>query len=590
MRRWILVDHSLSNADGHHFEYAVNVLRHAKTLGYQPVLVTNRLFAKRARDLVPRGWLVLPVYRYSSYNRYTVFCQPQATRSVIDPASGFRLSLKGFFGICKKLVRSLANLPGVVRYCYGKWHRKRSFVRASHVWWSTLDPRPGAEDVVFFPTFTEFDLECLAEFLASELSSIHVTWHVQFHFGFLGRRKESFADNRSFQKMREHFRKQLRKIPEHRLRFYTTTDRLASQYNLLEVAPFSALPYPVNPKLAPVADCAVRRPWTISCLGCLRPEKGHSHLSNLLAPLWRKYFQNGKARLMFQTTRGGPVLKPPQGINPQEFQRAISVRPYPLALHEWLDLIHETDIAVFPYDRNRYSDRCSALLLEMLAAGIPVIVPGGCWLGDQIAEYIYHYQQATIDRLRANVLLEHAVCNEQRSMSTVMPLSINAPSYLAAQIWWHEEESDAEARMELRAFDATGCTLGTGAAWLCRRAVKGEPTPALLRLPVGTSQVQLTLRPGSEEGPLAVKRYRLMLLQPPAEDSSIPLGKVGLMFCDPSELPDLVAETLEHVEHYRHTAREVAAHWHAQHHPARTIIALRHQNDRLRSSLQQRAA
>ena len=39
---------------------------------------------------------------------------------------------------------------------------------------------------------------------------------------------------------------------------------------------------------------------------------------------------------------------------------------------------------LFLYDPDRYVARCSGVLLEMLARGVPVIVPDKCWLADQL--------------------------------------------------------------------------------------------------------------------------------------------------------------------------------------------------------------
>jgi hypothetical protein len=59
MQRFILVDHSISGLAGHHYEYAVHVLRAAQTAGYDPVLVTNRKF--RETEL---PWKTLPLYEF----------------------------------------------------------------------------------------------------------------------------------------------------------------------------------------------------------------------------------------------------------------------------------------------------------------------------------------------------------------------------------------------------------------------------------------------------------------------------------------------------------------------------------------------
>jgi glycosyltransferase involved in cell wall biosynthesis len=49
--------------------------------------------------------------------------------------------------------------------------------------------------------------------------------------------------------------------------------------------------------------------------------------------------------------------------------------------HDWLDT---ADLGLFLYEPSRYKTRCSGVLLEMLGRGVPVIVPDGCWLADQV--------------------------------------------------------------------------------------------------------------------------------------------------------------------------------------------------------------
>lgn len=59
-RKFILIDHSITDTGGHHLEYAVRVLQSAERQGYEPVLATNRKL--RGGEQLP--WRVLPVYRY----------------------------------------------------------------------------------------------------------------------------------------------------------------------------------------------------------------------------------------------------------------------------------------------------------------------------------------------------------------------------------------------------------------------------------------------------------------------------------------------------------------------------------------------
>ena len=46
--------------------------------------------------------------------------------------------------------------------------------------------------------------------------------------------------------------------------------------------------------------------------------------------------------------------------------------------------LDSADVGLFLYNPQRYVARCSGVLLEMLIRGVPVIVPKGCWLSEQL--------------------------------------------------------------------------------------------------------------------------------------------------------------------------------------------------------------
>jgi len=67
MRRFILVDHSITGLAGHHYEYAMHVLRAVERAGYEPILVTNRKFQTSGE----RAWTVLPVFEFGFWPEYS---------------------------------------------------------------------------------------------------------------------------------------------------------------------------------------------------------------------------------------------------------------------------------------------------------------------------------------------------------------------------------------------------------------------------------------------------------------------------------------------------------------------------------------
>jgi glycosyltransferase involved in cell wall biosynthesis len=69
---------------------------------------------------------------------------------------------------------------------------------------------------------------------------------------------------------------------------------------------------------------------------------------------------------------------------PGESSRALEIITRNLdteTYHRWLSM---ADVGLFLYEPARYVARCSGVLLEMLARGIPVIVPDDCWLAHQV--------------------------------------------------------------------------------------------------------------------------------------------------------------------------------------------------------------
>ena len=62
MPQFVLIDHSLRSVGGHHYEYAVHVLREAETAGFEIVLATHRRFQDHSH--LPATWQVLPVFPY----------------------------------------------------------------------------------------------------------------------------------------------------------------------------------------------------------------------------------------------------------------------------------------------------------------------------------------------------------------------------------------------------------------------------------------------------------------------------------------------------------------------------------------------
>jgi glycosyltransferase involved in cell wall biosynthesis len=128
----------------------------------------------------------------------------------------------------------------------------------------------------------------------------------------------------------------------------------------------------------------------------MREEKGSHSLSRVVRDIWQDPFLRGAVQILIQANRASFAETPnfPPGLVPHWGHDYREVRsstapvvfvPHPLNAADYVDLISRADIGLFLYDSRTYFARCSGVLLEMLCAGVPVIVPAGCWLADQVA-------------------------------------------------------------------------------------------------------------------------------------------------------------------------------------------------------------
>jgi glycosyltransferase involved in cell wall biosynthesis len=354
-------------------------------MGFSTVLATHRRFPGAAG--LPDACRVWPLFRYSTYGGDSL------TNVVLKSGNG-----RGWTGrFAATATAWTAWVAALDRWRHRRRHRRRleAFARACDELLRCTPLRPG--DQVFLPTVSDFDLLALSEVLPRAAGALEMDWHLQFHFGFLEGRDGDYARQRDrLEAMRHRFERALEPLQGFRLHFYATTRQMAAQYQLLDVADFHWLPYPVNPAFMPRRDASrPAGPLRIVCAGRFRDEKGSARLSDVVEQLWSEQLEPGKAQLIVQgsdrdvrqlVSRHVVEARRDQ-IERGEWPSAPLVRvAFPLSTRGYLQFLRAADVGLFLYDAERYHSRCSGVLVEMLCVGIPVVVPAGCWLSDEICE------------------------------------------------------------------------------------------------------------------------------------------------------------------------------------------------------------
>lgn len=548
MPKFVLIDHSLKDIGGHHFSYAREFLAAAGRAGFEPVLATHRRF--RDGGALGCGCAVLPVFRNESYSPLTF--DMQAYRPGVQRA-GRRGGLAAAWR------------------AYRRSRLARAFEYDCRALFARVSLTPG--DQVFLATASEIDLTGLGAYLRSGGPGAQVDWHVQFHFGiFQGRDPGYSAQAAAEEALREIFRAALAGLGGVRLHCYCTTEPLSAQYRRLGLRPFQTLPYPVNSDLRagphPYASDPSAGPVCIACLGHSRREKGLGALNGVIASLWSAYLRDGRAQLLVQTSRRRPrraLTACVAALGAHGASAPLAFAPFPLDLAGYAALVRSAGIGLLLYESARYYARCSGVLLELLCAGVPVVVPAGCWLAEQIAEA----NQSYLDALSSGAQRVEQSPEPPRTLqfgaeAATLECSLEAPCALLLVRFRVTEGagSGRYLRLELSQRDASGAALRADPMASTIVGIREQgPTGAAFALDPRARALQLRACNAWHQERTALSAIECLTRGGPA----LPLAAVGLAVHEPAQAAAALGEVLRHYAHYRRGAAALAvrcAHYH----------------------------
>ena len=594
MARFVLIDHNLRNCGGHHFYHASMYVKDAQQAGYNPILVLNHEF--QDRDRLPEYCQVLPLFRYSGYSPH---------RLSEDGQSIYPVDLDARYIFSRPSERFL---PAVFQRLYNHWVHCRDLLtrrsRQKHIahFSSVLKDvfsqfKWAPDDLVFFPTVTTFDLVGLVHFLKEVPESIHLNWHLCFHSPpFFGRESEGGSPCGQQEIIRRHFCNLLEYIPDHRLFFYSTTERLCRQYESVCDASFVPLPVPVDFSADILAEQLTSKPIRIVCAGRPRQEKGMKKLSHIIDVLWDPFFSTGRLQMLFQSkhvAKDKDELKFDKRVTSDTLKTPpVIVLEHPMVTLSYQKLVCSSGIGLFLYDRMRYHSRASGVMIEMLAAGVPVIVPAGTWMSQQVARETYkqlsdvrHNLPIVTSSLTVNEIeWQEAILEDETNRSDRLRLDAAGATCLLCVEggvtdllfltgWSDVSEYDSCLRVEC-GFDGPEGKLAVNEQIL-DRPDSGQPAACLFRLPSGTTTVRLRLAPAFDGVAISLQELEICWLDTTTySEGKTPVGSIGLVAAGADQVPSLIVEMVSNYDHYRTTAMEFTRSWREKYAPgqARKII------------------
>ncbi|MBM4001598.1 MAG: glycosyltransferase [Planctomycetes bacterium] len=586
MSRFLLVDQSIDRPGGHHYEYAVHMAREAVGRGWDVVVATHRAFDT---GHWPSGaGTAVPLFPHTTYGPHTFdsVMTRESARSAGSP-----------------IQRGLRRMLDVVREPWRATDRARRLRIASLTWNRLLDRFPSrAGDHVFCATMSDFDLEGLVPVLATRIETRSAHWHLQFHFDVLsGRASDYPSQHARLTRIARRFAAMMARVPRHTISYHCTTRGMADQYNTMGVASFEELPYPVNPRLASSVSGRREGPLRITCAGYTRREKGKGQLHELIDALTADCLGTGAARLRVQGA--SRRLRRRLARWSKTERDCVAFEKHPMAEDEYLELIRSSDIGLFLYDSERYRHRCSGILVEMLMAGVPVIVPAGCWLGEQIAEPIQRHLQQQIAAFRSDDRSTEQSPGGFRSASIAWRVEgdraefrsdgglvvrgasgsavaegsreSHTTDWMVACDWLPTTPPGSFLRIDAEFRAADGGVVHRTARILGPRLQPSDSVHAHFPWVAGARAVSLRIRNAFRDHPIFTRNWRSFALDTSrASGGGIPGGQVGIQVADPSGYADAVKDLIRHYDHYRATALAFAAEWRLEHHPRRALERL----------------
>lgn len=556
-RRLVLIDHSLRRPGGHNPAYAKHLLTEALRAGMQPVLVTHVDYAKVQET---SDWPILPRFHATMY---------QLSR-IAERAERF--------------------LPLRPLYAIWLWSMKRRFGRSLRDLLAELDLR--SDDVVFFPSTGTLELPEILGICASERSlqgpTIHAMLHAPAEIGRIALDRAPRASMPIF----------TRDAPAN-MRIHATNDALALHLRSLGLARCEELPWMIDPEIAKPRTHAAGRdgqPIRIGFPGGSRDERGSALVESVFEGLRGDLLDGSRVQLLMQAS--SPARLPSSlhahasfhdtTASALDSRTPIAVVRWPLSNDDYAAFVRSTDVGLLPYDPDRYYARASGVLVEMLAAGIPVVTLAGCWLGRQLRGAAWRHADGVMSDTRTTAipcgLPPRATIGATPHVIRVdIPAAIDAPALAALTFRWISPASDESALLvAVRGGDASADAASSWRELVERRTPEGEiattrfePIEQTVLLPIEPLQRSaiIELHVPAHLPPVTIEGARLALIarRDGADAGNPPLSAVGVQAADPDMLARCLREACVHQAHYRETAERAAPRVRTLHVPSHTL-------------------
>ncbi len=382
MRRLLFVDDNIRSLDGHYFELATLLCDGARALGYHTELATHVDF----NDAIDSNVNCHPVFTARPMLAWSLGVDGRS--SVSRDAVGRPVGGNVFENLAQRLRDRITSIERHPQRLIRQWSQDlTAWLHRSSV---------TTADTLVINTGNDFTLLALANSLRTLGKSAPAQTHVLFHFAVhngdpASRRARYFG---------EQVRSAVQDAGSSKISLHTSTEPLSAQFRSVGLDA-DAIPYPTRSRASALNlfeygdTCVSSLPLKIVLAGLPRREKGAKSIARLLLMIEQPFLDARRFSVSLQLAEKKwkrivpesllPRCVVNRAVNQSSVSRpALEIFTSHLSTPEYQSWLDSADVGLFLYDSSRYVARCSGVLLEMLIRGVPVIVPDGCWLEDQI--------------------------------------------------------------------------------------------------------------------------------------------------------------------------------------------------------------
>lgn len=404
--KFLIVNNGMTEARGHFVETGVALARAARARGFD---VTMGVHARCDGRGVPADVPLLPMFRVDHWGH--IVAQPRGATARLASVAR-TLFPRSLFDWARAVSRARRGLPakpwaeggtataapprdtdpdaqlraalGAIPPDHNEYEHYQMFAADLDRFLTKCAAGPG--DHVYFPTAYGRDALAVCALIERDGAGRLPTFHLEYRHAVLSpaeaeREPDPFKAFHS-RTHRAYFAAARTRAHSPRLRFYTDTPELATDYAALAGFGFGVLPIPFRAELIPSAPRTTRGPLRVLFLGDLREEKGFTKLPLIVRAL---------------ITVGGVRFVIPGALHPEEHNPAMlaalaELEAHPAGLIErphrdgfvpaedYYRLLASADVVLCPYDERAYRSRSSGVFAEAVAAGKPTVVPAGTWM------------------------------------------------------------------------------------------------------------------------------------------------------------------------------------------------------------------